>query len=174
MLQIRQATQADVEAIATIHVAAWRATYRGILPDSLLDGLQVSQRALLWSGWISGEGVHTLLACRDAKILAFSRLSSPRPIASPPRSSAEITHLYVDPGEQGHGAGRKLLDEALRIAKQEGYRIALLWTLEQNHRARAFYERYGFLPDGAQHTDPDYLGNDALEVRYQIDLVESH
>lgn len=41
---LRKATPADALAIATINVRAWQDAYRGLLPDSYLDGLSVPDR----------------------------------------------------------------------------------------------------------------------------------
>jgi len=35
---VRRATIDDAVDIADVHVATWRATYRGLMPQSLLDG----------------------------------------------------------------------------------------------------------------------------------------
>ena len=38
---IREATPEDARAIATVHVASWRTTYRGLLRDAYLDSLDL-------------------------------------------------------------------------------------------------------------------------------------
>src|SRR5688572_12624254 len=42
-VRLRQATVADAPTIGALHVAAWRAAYRGIFPDDVLDGLSPEQ-----------------------------------------------------------------------------------------------------------------------------------
>ena len=101
--EIRPAVEADLDAIASVHVLGWRASYRGILPDSLLDSLIVSQRVQLWADWIAGPGVHILIASGPTGVLGFVRLSRARPLAAPPPRTAEVTHLYVHPEQQGFG-----------------------------------------------------------------------
>ncbi len=59
-----------------------------------------------------------------------------------------IDHLYIDPAVQGEGIGSKLLAIAC-----EGKTHLQLWTFQENHRARAFYERYGF--EAVRFTDGD-------------------
>jgi GNAT superfamily N-acetyltransferase len=169
-LTIRSAFAADIPAIAAIHVAGWQATYRGILPDALLDSLSVEQRIALWTDWIAGDRVHTLVASTDSGVIGFTRLCPAQPLASPPPNSAEVSHLYIHPSSQKIGAGSALFAQALELARSEGYGVLLLWVLEVNERARRFYERFGLQPDGARRTDPGFLGNDAVEVRYQCAL----
>ena len=41
-MKVRKANEGDARRIAEIHVRAWRAAYRGILSNSLLDSLSVS------------------------------------------------------------------------------------------------------------------------------------
>ena len=171
-MEIREATAADIGSIARIHVTCWQTAYRGILPDATLDGLRVEQRESLWRGWMAGTGVHTLVAVSEGRTAGFIRLCPARPIENPPADAAEVTHLYVDPAAQARGAGKALLKGALGIARSAGYRTLILWVLEANRKARRFYERSGLSPDGARHTDPAYLGNEAVELRYAVALSE--
>jgi len=171
ILKLRAACSSDIRAIAGIHVASWQAAYRGILPDKLLDGLEVSERAAPWAHWISGSGVHTLVAELGQELVGFIRLCPARPIADPPPNAMEITHLYVHPSRQHGGTGTALLDRAIDLADEERYAWLILWVLEANRSARQFYERFGFEPDGARRTDPGFLGNDAAEVRYHLVVI---
>jgi hypothetical protein len=47
-MEIRAATISDAYGIAEIQVAGWQAAYRGLMPDSLLDGLSVPKREEMW------------------------------------------------------------------------------------------------------------------------------
>jgi RimJ/RimL family protein N-acetyltransferase len=47
------------------------------------------------------------------------------------------------------GLGRALTDAALAELRAVGYRRVVLWTLTGNARARRFYDKAGFAPDGA-------------------------
>ncbi len=51
-----------------------------------------------------------------------------------------VDRLYVDPPHQGAGIGAGLLAHAMSLHPAG----LTLHTHQQNHRARAFYERYGF------------------------------
>ena len=57
-----------------------------------------------------------------------------------------LNGLYVVPDEWGTGVAGALHDHAL--AAMNGCAVAHLWVLEENHRARRFYERRGWRPSG--------------------------
>jgi hypothetical protein len=61
---VRRAVVADAAAIAAVHVAGWRGTYAGILPQDLLDGLSVDERADRWAEILGGD--HTTYVATDA------------------------------------------------------------------------------------------------------------
>ena len=46
------------------------------------------------------------------------------------------------------GVGRMLMAEARRRLAEDGFSEAILWVLQGNDRARSFYEREGWEPDG--------------------------
>src|ERR1700730_7180573 len=74
-------------------------------------------------------------------------------------SERYVDHLYVEPSHQGRGIGGRLLALA-KSSRPEGLR---LYTFQRNERARAFYERHGFLAvkfgDGSanEEGEPDVL-----------------
>ena len=54
MIAIRRARPVDAAAIAAVHVAAWRSTYPGILPDAFLANLSVPRQAAHYDHAIRG------------------------------------------------------------------------------------------------------------------------
>lgn len=70
-----------------------------------------------------------------------------------------VDHLYLQPSSVGQGIGSELLSRALKTLP----RPIRLYTFEENHGARRFYERHGFLPitfgDGSENEEgcPDVL-----------------
>lgn len=69
----------------------------------------------------------------------------------------ELVGLYLLAAHHGAGLGQALLDSAI------GDQPASLWMAEDNPRARAFYVRNGFTPDGARKVEPAW--EDLTEVR---------
>jgi len=62
------------------------------------------------------------------------------------------------------GTGRSLMSCAVATLSEAGYQQAVLWVLAANDRARRFYEKAGWLPDGASNVLTG-LGS-VVEVRY--------
>lgn len=168
MPSIRPATAGSIDAIAALHVASWKSAYRGILPDAVLDALNAEDRVRDWTRWFQVTQARTYIALEKRVLVGFTRILPASTEHDPPPSSAEISHLYVGPGSQGRGVGGALLAHALADVRERDLERAVLWVLEKNYRARAFYERAGFHLDGARRIDPELLGSDAPEVRYQI------
>ena len=57
----------------------------------------------------------------------------------------EIISLYLLPEYMGKGYGKELLKTAISELSAQGFQEIFLWVLEENNRARHFYERCGFL-----------------------------
>ncbi|HET7046210.1 MAG TPA: GNAT family N-acetyltransferase [Gaiellaceae bacterium] len=60
-----------------------------------------------------------------------------------------LNGLYVRPEAWGTGVAGELHDRAVEALREAGAATARLWVLEANVRARRFYERRGWTPDGS-------------------------
>jgi GNAT superfamily N-acetyltransferase len=167
---IRVATIADAHDIAEVHVASWRAAYRGLMPDSVLDGLSVPKRTEIWQRIMAEQKFQLLVAEHDDRIVGFVNFGSARDPDAVPGLTGEILAIYVDPNRWHEGTGQGLLEAALSKLKSAGFNEAMLWVLDSNSRARFFYERAGFSVDGA--TQSEVVGDNAKiqEVRYRRPL----
>lgn len=76
-----------------------------------------------------------------------------------------LDQLYVDPCEIGRGIGTLLLDEAIERAQT----AVQLYTFAQNTRARAFYERHGFV--AIEHSDGSSNEEGVPDVLYRRAFV---
>jgi ribosomal protein S18 acetylase RimI-like enzyme len=89
----------------------------------------------------------------------------PRTAAGAEGRVAELYALYVHPAWWSTGTGRTLMDRVLAKVSSAGYQSITLWVLEENARARRFYERAGFAPNDARHVLDDLGG--VIEIRYR-------
>jgi ribosomal protein S18 acetylase RimI-like enzyme len=81
----------------------------------------------------------------------------------------EIYNLHISPARQGGGIGSRLFDAAAELGRKDGARELVLWVVETNGRARAFYEAKSMYADGGEQQH--LLGEEILhEVRYRKDL----
>jgi ribosomal protein S18 acetylase RimI-like enzyme len=149
---IRPATPDDAAPIARVHVDAWRAAYRGLVPDEFLDGLDCDRRAQRVREWLaSGEGV-TYAAEEGGQVLGFLTLGACRDEDVEPGATGEIWGIYLAPARWRRGIGRALCRYAEEWLRAQGYRLATLWVFAGNGAARRFYEAMGFAPDGGSKT----------------------
>lgn len=67
------------------------------------------------------------------------------PAASPEaEGTAQLRMLYVEPAFRGQGVGKVLVEQAVRFAREAGYRRVILWTQDCLIAARHIYQRAGF------------------------------
>lgn len=166
---IRQAAPSDADALAEVHVLGWRQAYAGRMPQSLLDGLAVSDRITSWQRILTSEAEPEapwrswLAEGDDGRVLGFISIGPSRDEDLPPH--AELYAVYVLANAYGSGAGQALLDVASDFARPTS-----LWVLDDNPRAQAFYRRNGFAFDGTEKLD-EYNGVQLRELRMVRDEV---
>jgi ribosomal protein S18 acetylase RimI-like enzyme len=155
VITVRRARTGDAGAIGAVHVAAWRSTYPGILPDAYLAGLSARQQAAYYEGAIrSGVGVHVASAAGAdlgaqggaARVVGFVTASPARAGRfHHPLADGEIETLYVLDDWRDRGLGRRLMRAAAADLAAAGCRSAFVWVLRANP-SRWFYERLGGRP----------------------------
>ncbi|MFE3093320.1 GNAT family N-acetyltransferase [Streptomyces sp. NPDC059248] len=167
---IRTLTDDDCEAVAEVRVRGWQYAYAGLVPQPYLDGMDVGTEAERLRGLIAaGSGTVThLVAERDGAVVGWGCTGAARDDDTAP-GEAELYALYVRPARLSTGVGRALLAELTARARAAGHPAMRLWVLRENVRARRFYEKAGFRPDGAEEPF-DVGGASVPEVRYVRDL----
>jgi len=166
-VRVRPADVSDARSIAEVTLAAWRAAYRGILPDELLNLLRIEPREIAWSELLGGEGgaPPVWVAESGGTVQGFVSCGPARD-EDVPLPASEVYALYVRPESWRRGIGRALLETALDHCLETGATTDVLWVLEANARARDFYEAMGWAPDGARRRFEEALP--VIEVRYRL------
>lgn len=159
-MEIRPLRQTDSRlAVSRVYEESWRWAYRGLIPQSYLDSIPAGR----WVPSLDRPGLETLLLLDGGEPAGVASVCASRWPDWP--GYGEIVSLYLLPDRTGQGFGKLLLNAALQALAKRGYRDILLWVLEENHRARAFYERTGFTPGDARMTT-DFDGVPLQEVLY--------
>ena len=155
-LTLRPPNPADVQALAALHVRCWRQAYAHLLPTEFFDDL-LGSRLIMWTSVLAQESLppRLVVAERDTDLVGFAWAGASQ--GADPARELELYAIYLDAQQYGSGVGQMMLDEVL------GASPAQLWVAAENPRARAFYTRNGFQPDGASFIDPD--AHDMEEVR---------
>jgi GNAT superfamily N-acetyltransferase len=166
---VRDAEPDDAEAISDVRIRSWQGAYAHVFPAERLASLSArrEQQARHWRTTIESPTLpaHMLLAERDGEAIGFSSIGLAREDAA----AGEVYAIYVVPEAWGTGAGHALMQESLRRLREDGYREAMLWVLDDNPRARSFYEREGWsLTDATR--EETFLATRVREVRYRIPL----
>lgn len=166
--RVRTAAPEDAAALGRLHVRAWQATYRGVMPQDFLDGLDPAEFGDRWARSFvrSRPGASRLVVCADpGDPVGFALVG---PVHDSDTSGPGLGELYainLDPDAWGHGLGRELLAAATAELARLGFSEMVLWVATANSRARRFYEAAGWSADGGERTD-DSLGPAIDEVRY--------
>lgn len=132
----------DAVDLAQVHVACWRESYRGLLPDSFLDRMSPEIHAQRFRRALTTPGDH------DATLVAADRSGPIGYVSGGPSRSlipgqAEVQTLYVRRAAQRSGVGHDLLIAACRVFVDVGARSLMISTLRDNIPARRFYEHLG-------------------------------
>jgi GNAT superfamily N-acetyltransferase len=158
----------DADAIATVLYRASAAAYTGIFPAESLWTLEQTAASC---GRLLADPAASVRAAVYGSPSARQWLGVSAVLVPGDRAGeAELRRLYVIPEQWGRGVGSSLHDAALRLAQQAGATTAWLWVLEQNDRARAFYEHRGWRLATGEGT---HVHDGVVEVRYQYLLGET-
>lgn len=154
MITIRPARIADAATIAAVHVAAWRSTYPGILPDEYLARLSVRRQTAHYDATIrAGVAVHVAVASGPdlgaggglPRVIGFSTGGRARGPMAAQLAEGEIETLYVLDDWRERGVGRRLVRATASHLAGLGCASALVWVLRENP-SRWFYARLGGKP----------------------------
>ncbi len=143
LFSMRQAREDDADAIAKTHIDAWR------IAMPWLPFMHTFEETVRFFGDIVIPNQIVLVAETEDGVVGFIAIEG-----------AWVEHLYVAPTHQGIGIGDTLLQKAKEL-RPEGL---MLWTFEGNHRARAFYEKRGFV--AVEFTNGSRNEERAPDVRY--------
>ncbi|HEU4542482.1 MAG TPA: GNAT family N-acetyltransferase [Jiangellaceae bacterium] len=144
---IRPARPDEYTTVGNITVAAYRAAgmARGRYVDDLRDAARRAAEAeLLVAVDAGGVVLGSVTFCPAG--------SSWREIARD--NEGEFRMLAVDPGVQGQGVGRALIEACLDRTRELGFSGLALSTPRGNGRAHRLYEQLGFRRDPARDWSP--------------------
>jgi GNAT superfamily N-acetyltransferase len=166
-VEVRPARVEDAAAGAEVHVRTWQVAYEHVFGAERVAGIDLGRRVAVWERMLGDPEPHSAVFVAEdgGRVVGFASIGESGEAAD----EGELYAIYVLPESWGSGAGPALMATAVGALRAEGFRDAILWVLEDNPRARRFYEREGWSRDGGSR-EGEHLGVRTAEVRYRLAL----
>jgi GNAT superfamily N-acetyltransferase len=164
----RNATVRDADALSALGTATFVATFGHLYqPNDLAIFLQ-NHDPEVWTKELADPAFAVRVAELDGKMVGYAKLGPPHLPFEPRGEAAELRQLYVLEEMKGQGIAQALIEWIIEQARQRRADNLYLSVFTENHRARRFYEKYGFEPEGTYafmvgtHADEDIVMRLAL------------
>jgi lincosamide nucleotidyltransferase A/C/D/E len=167
--ELRPVALQDVAALAVVRQRSWISAYTGRMPQGVIDAIDLGASWMNWSTSIRVPPMPSMrvtVAGPRGGVTGFSVVSACRD-QDARDDVGELRLLYADPTAWNRGVGSALLHHAVATLRSMGFDELRLWTLRDNERARAFYERNGWTADGAEQLTEHPRGS-YVEARYRL------
>jgi ribosomal protein S18 acetylase RimI-like enzyme len=156
-LTVRTAVVDDAEPVMNLHIRARTSYYQGFLPDDELA--EQNRRDIADYQQMITAGNRTVRCAElDGRLVGFLLIAKPYYPDPDSAVGSELYQIHVDPGQFRRGVGSRLHRTAVAIWRECDVAVARLWVWEFNERAREFYRRNGWRPDGQHRPDDPRVG----------------
>lgn len=165
---LRAATPTDAGLLATIGAETFVETFGHLYAPADLAAFLTNHTVAGWTGELADPRYHVVLAMVGDDAVGYAKLGPPSLPFEPTGTPIELRQFYVRQGWQGTGLAATLMEHMLDTARATGADELFLSVFVDNHRARRFYERYGFERVGSydfmvgNHRDEDDVMRVAL------------
>ena len=140
----RDATAADLPEIDRTFRDVFRETFEHLYRPEDLAAFFAQFTPEAWQGEFNDPGYHFRIAEAYGEIAGFLKLGpSALPVETEKRV-IELRQIYIRNAFHGAGLAKALTDWAIGEARRQGFEELYLTVYVDNHRARRFYQRYGF------------------------------
>lgn len=166
-LAYRNGRPGDGGAIADLFRTSFVATFGHLYSDEDLGTFLAAVTGQAFETELADPRFSLRLAEEDGALAGFAKLG-PDALPGAAGGSLELYQLYVLEPWKGRGIASALMDWAIASAREQGASELRLTVYIDNHRARRFYERYGFAEVGkyvfmvGNHADDDRIMSLAL------------
>lgn len=140
----RDATPDDAAALSALGRASFTETFGHLYaPDDLaafLEGHAVAQ----WQAQLADPDYAVRVIATGDALIGYAKLGPPSLPFEPRGTPIELRQFYILKPWHGAGLAPQLMDWVLATARARGADELYLSVFSDNHRARRFYDRYGF------------------------------
>ncbi|MCD5323204.1 MULTISPECIES: GNAT family N-acetyltransferase [Pontibacillus] len=156
-MRIRKAKMGDGRNVAKVQVDTWKTTYKGVVPDQVLEKMTYDSREKQWKGIIETQSIY-VAETAEGEIVGFSNGGKERS-GKYEGYEGELYAIYIRDEHQNKGLGRKLVRPVVEDLLKEGISSMVVLVLRENPACR-FYESLGAVEIASV---PIKVGSEALE-----------
>jgi ribosomal protein S18 acetylase RimI-like enzyme len=145
-IQIREATIDDAALIADLSRQTF---YDSFAADNTKENMDkfmnetFTRESLMKE--VGAAGNIFLLAEQDGEVVGYARMrETTNPFLTNEGAAIEIARIYAVQRSIGKGVGSTLMKRCIEVAKQKNKHVIWLGVWEHNHKAIAFYTKWGF------------------------------
>jgi ribosomal protein S18 acetylase RimI-like enzyme len=162
-VEYRLADGADATALAELGASTFTDTFGHLYESSDLEIFLQNHSPENWDRELNDPAFEVRVAESDGRLVGYVKLGPPHLPFEPRGEAAELRQLYVVEEMKGQGIAQSLMDWVIDRARRRRADYLYLSVFTENHRARRFYEKYGFEPEGTyafmvgDHADEDIV-----------------
>jgi ribosomal protein S18 acetylase RimI-like enzyme len=162
-IEYRTASAADAAALADLGARTFTHTFGHLYQPSDLEQFLQNHSPDNWDKELNDPAFAVCVAELADALIGYVKLGPPHLPFEPRGEAAELRQLYVVEEVKGQGVADALMDWAIERARDRRADYLYLSVFTENLRARRFYEKYGFEPEGTHafmvgsHADEDIV-----------------
>ena len=122
-----------------VYIKSWRATYKGIILDKILDTITVEKFSKIWKKYITKENNGIFGAFENDIFLGFGAFTPDEEMAD----TLYLDSLHIKDEYKGKGVGTKIINHLKEYARGKGYKGVSVSIISGNDRARNLYTKLG-------------------------------
>ena len=144
MIAYRDATPADAPLLANLFERSFTETFGHLYRPEDLASFLANADESAWAAELADPALAVRIAEAEGEAVGFAKIGPVRLPVTPSGPAAELRQLYILKPGHGRGIAQDLMSWVLDRARSQGARELYLSVYVDNHRARRFYDRYGF------------------------------
>lgn len=143
-ISYRTASAEDAAELAALGGRTFTETFGHLYRPEDLAAFLINHSEEKWAEELGDPAIAVRVAESDGGLAGYAKLGPPSLPFEPSAPSIELRQFYVLKPWHGSGVSRELMRWVLEEAKARGAKELYLSVFTDNHRARRFYEGYGF------------------------------
>ena len=162
-IELRSATRDDAATLAALGARTFSDTFGHLYDPGDLDTFLKSHAEEHWAAELCDPEYAVLLVEAKSEAVGYAKVGPPHLPFEPRGAAIELRQFYLVKDWQGHGLADEMMRWVLAEAERREGDDLYLSVFVDNHRARKFYERWGFIAEGSyafmvgNHADEDIV-----------------